>query len=1029
MANQYVNKTLYLLPIFAFLSLFGFSQNEDLKPVVIFPVYFDVSPPLRDMAGMAPGKSDHTWKDGIVKNFFNVRKKVQDRIPNYTDPEIQDYMGLVPTDTTIQNFDGIANPNGYIPPDTHGDVGPNHYFQVVNASYKIFNKTGTGLLGPLNNSSVFTGLPNNSNDGDAVVLYDEQANRWLFTQFSLPNYPAGPFFQMIAVSQTPDPTGSWYRWEYQFTDMPDYPKFGIWPDGYYMSMNRFTATYGSYAGTGAVAYDRTAMIAGNANPAMVLFTLGSSNEAFSLLPSDCDGAFPAAGTPNYYTYIYDGSPNHLGILEFHVNWTTPASSTFGSLLSLPVNSFSNSISGVPQKNTSKQLDVINDRLMYRLQYRKFSGYQAMVCNHTVNATSSVSGIRWYELRKTTGAWAIYQQGTYSPDNNSRWMGSMAMDTSGNIALGYSISSSTMFPAIRYTGRMAADPLGTMTITEKGICNGGGSQTGGGTPGRWGDYSAMSCDPSSPGTFWYTTEYFATQSSTNWKTRIASFSFINILNVTATATPSNINSGQTSQLNVTATGGTGVYTYSWTSLPAGFTSGSQNPVVSPTVTTKYIAHVTSGTLTKTDTTEVFINMAVVATANPYTINSGQSSQLNVTATGATGTYTYSWTSVPAGFTSTLQNPVVTPTVTTKYTALATSGTQSLSDTALVTVGLTVLATANPPSITPGSPSQLNAVATGGSGTYTYVWTSVPPGFNSTQQSPVVYPLVTTQYIVVANDGSQSKSDTALVTVSQNPLIVTATATPAVICQGQISQLNVNATGGSTTYTYSWTSNPPGFNSNIQNPVVQPTQTTDYIATVHDGTQVVTDTTKVTVLAPPTGFAGNDTTYCSYITEIPLEGTASNYSSVYWATSGDGTFSNNSTPASIYYPGTGDKTNAYVNLTLTAYPLSPCVATVSSTRHILFDPCTGISEQAADIFDLGLRPNPTDGIFTLSLSGMKNKEARVEIMDLTGKVIFRQTIGSSGRICRKTLDISGYPKGIYFLQARLDGQVRTTKIIVQ
>jgi len=261
------------------------------------------------------------------------------------------------------------------------------------------------------------------------------------------------------------------------------------------------------------------------------------------------------------------------------------------------------------------------------------------------------------------------------------MGSIAMDTAGNIALGYSISSSTIYPSIRYTGRMKNDALNTMTIAERGIYNGTGSNTAndGGGYCRWGDYSAVTCDPVGNATFWYTQQYLITN-GTNWHTRIASFSFQNTLDVTATATPPLINIGQSSQLNVVATGGTGIYTYSWTSLPVGFTSTIQNPVVTPVLTTKYIAHVTSGTQTKTDTAEVSVNINVTASANPYTINAGQSSQLTTTAAGGTGTYSYSWTSSPAGFTSTMQNPLVSPGVTTIYADLVSDGALSNSDTA-------------------------------------------------------------------------------------------------------------------------------------------------------------------------------------------------------------------------------------------------------------------------------------------------------------------------------------------------------------
>ena len=494
----------------------GFAQKEASGPIVSHAVYFDVSPPLRDMVKMDPEKADMTWKDGVVKNnFIRPASNRSEPDPSFIDPIRQWWPGKSVTDTTIANFDGVGSNSGVCPPDTDGDVGPDHYFAVVNLKYAIYSKTGTLLMGPANNSSIWTGMPNNSNDGDAIVLYDEQADRWLFTQFSLPNYPNGPFYMMLAVSQTPDPTGSWHRYQFSFTSMPDYPKFGVWPDGYYMSVNRFSSGSTSYQGVGAVVFERDKMLTGDASAAMILFTLPSSNEAYSMLPTDCDSEFPPVGTPNYFAYLNDG-PDRIGIYKFTTDWTNTANSTFLLGENISVASFNGNIpNGIPQKGTSVKVAAMSGRLMARLAYRKFSDHWSMVTNATVNVGSGVAGVRWWELRKAQASdpWSKYQEGTYSPDGNCRWMGSIAMDSDNNIALGYSISSTEMYPSIRYTGRLNADPLGEMTIQEGGIVNGGGSQTNtwSGTPSRWGDYSNMSCDPSSPSTFWYTQEYYLTSS--------------------------------------------------------------------------------------------------------------------------------------------------------------------------------------------------------------------------------------------------------------------------------------------------------------------------------------------------------------------------------------------------------------------------------------------------------------------------------------------------------------------------------------
>ena len=576
-----INQAMRKISLFLLMLLFSintiFGQDSGSRPIIQTPVYFDVSPPLRDMVKRLPKKAETSWKDGVVKNKFNIRPRILGQAPGgLTDPSLQTMNGMLLTDTTIANFEGNSNTEGYTPPDTHGDVGPNHYFQTVNCHYSIYSKTGALLLGPLANSSVFAGMPNNSNDGDAVVLYDEQADRWLFSQFSLPNYPNGPFYQMIAISATGDPTGSWYRYQYSFTNMPDYPKFGVWPDAYYMSMHMFASGSGSYAGTGAVAYNRTLMLAGSPSATMIMFTKPTSNEAWGWLPSDCDGPFPTGNPPNYFLYSIAGASPHLGIYEFHVDWVTTANSTFANFLSIPINSYTANITGIRQPNTTVKVDPLNDRMMYRLQYRSFAGYSTLVCNNTVDISTTVAGIRWYELRKSGGAWTIYQQATYSlADNNSRWMGSIAMDSSGNMALGYSVSGTSTYPSIRYTGRKKNDPLNQMTIAEKGIMNGGGSSTDA-TNHRWGDYSALNCDPIERATYWYTTEYFATTSGAGWKTRIASFKWNNPPTVTTTAATGITCTGATLNGSLNPNGAATTYHFEWGTTTA---YGNNTPVVS------------------------------------------------------------------------------------------------------------------------------------------------------------------------------------------------------------------------------------------------------------------------------------------------------------------------------------------------------------------------------------------------------------------------------------------------------------------
>jgi hypothetical protein len=778
-------KKFFILSLLLFLGMnFSFAQQEAQKPTVIKANYFDISPPLRDMVQKSDATIDNSWKQGIVKNKLNTYTNESSNTDNAgLDPILQATFGSVNSDTTIQNFDGVAA-NGSWPPDTDGDVGLSHYMQVVNTKFAVYDKNGNKLLGPSNNSTIFNGLPHNTNDGDGILLYDENADRWLFSQFALPTYPNGPFYENVAISQTNDPTGTWYRYQFTFADMPDYPKLAVWVDGYYMTIRRFSSGAGNWLGPAVVAMDRAKMLVGDQTAAMVMFNMPSSAEGTQ--SADCDSDFPPLGTPCPVGYL---TTTTVKLYDFHVDWVTPTNSTFLQNYTIPISMFS-ALNGntIPQKGTSTKLDAMSGkRIMFRMPYRKFSTHSSMLINTTVNA-SGVAGIRWMELRNIAGAWSLYQEGTYAPgDGHYRWMGSIAMDSAGNIALGYSVSSSTLFPSIRYTGRMNGDPLGQMTIAEKGIINGGGSQTS--SDGRWGDYSAMAADPSVLGKFWYTQEYYTTTSNSSWKTRVGSFSFSNVFSTVATAVP--------------------------------------NPVCS-----------------------------------------GDSSQLNVSPNGGSGTYTFSWSSIPAGFTS-----------------------------------------------------------------------------------------------------------------------------------------------------------------NIQSPKVAPTDTTKYIATTSDGVTTRIDTVKLNLQFKPVVFAGADTTVCWYVTSVDLHGSATNYKLFGWSTTGSGTFSNTAVFETTYAPSLEDKLAGYVDLKLVASSNAPCTGNVTSTKRVTFDVCTGITGQNNTEPGLLIQPNPAHANVAIAVKGISTGSAILSISNMDGKNIFSEVIEASSAPTIRKMDISGYPKGVYFVQLKTGKKIITEKMVVQ
>jgi hypothetical protein len=485
----------------------------------------DVSKKLRDIP---PGDAPQWTVPREMPEPKSDKAGKTSPLPQVADPVVQKQfngpgsLAAAAAPSAVKNFPGLTNRNGVYPPDPTGDVGPNHYVQMVNSSIQIFDKNGATLYGPTNNNTIWSGFGGacqTRNDGDPVVLYDQLADRWLVSQFT----SASPYGECIAISQTGDPTGAWYRYFFQFstTVFYDYPHLGVWPDGYYMGANRFTQLY---QGPAAVVFDRAKMLLGQ--PATFqAFNVSSSYG--TLLPSDLDGAtLPPAGAPN--VFAAKGN-NALYLWKFKVNWATPASSTFTGPTTLTTAAFNNLCTSgrscVPQPGTTVGLDGLGDRLMFRLAYRNMGTYDTLVATHAVNAvtTGTQAAVRWYEVRNPASTTpSIYQQGTYAPDATNRWLSSIAMDKTGNIAMVYSASSSSVYPSIRYTGRLASDTLGQMPQGESTLIAGSGSQTG--TASRWGDYAQITVDPVDDCTFWMTHEYMPSTGAAPWTTRIGAFKF-------------------------------------------------------------------------------------------------------------------------------------------------------------------------------------------------------------------------------------------------------------------------------------------------------------------------------------------------------------------------------------------------------------------------------------------------------------------------------------------------------------------------
>jgi len=540
-----IKTTVYLLSLLMANSL---SAAELLEPQVKKAVKFDLSLPMHMMTPKAivlEGLRGGSIIDpGSVSNDNDA--------PFYTDPVLQNTLGQLPGPIKQTDFFALSNISGVSPPDPTGDVGPNHYVAMTNLSFAVLSKSGTLLYGPAGNNTVWSGFGGaceNENSGDPIVLYDQISDRWLLSQFT----SAGPeYYNCVAISQTPDPTGAYYRWAILNNNgpangnqnlFPDYPKYGVWGDAFYISTRDFDNNgSGAFVGVGAYALKREDLIAGNPSPDIIYFYVPRGNTPWQvgdgLLPADIDGfTLPPNGSPQYFVGTMDDSASYgsdidaLSFWEFHADFNNPANSTFIRTALIPMSDYDTQfpcVSGrncIPQAGTTNGIDIqsYRQRPLHRLAYRNFGTHESLVTNQSVESSDSMAGIRWWEIRDLNNAPSLYQEGTFGPgetDGIHRWMGSIAQDRDGNIGLAYSASSGNMNPAIRFTGRLVSEPLGVMSGTEGTIIQGTGSQT---NSQRWGDYTSTNIDPIDDCTFWHVNQYNDINGG-DWQIRVGSFKF-------------------------------------------------------------------------------------------------------------------------------------------------------------------------------------------------------------------------------------------------------------------------------------------------------------------------------------------------------------------------------------------------------------------------------------------------------------------------------------------------------------------------
>jgi hypothetical protein len=530
------------------------------KPRITWDTAHDVSPPLRDLAAnrVAPDAEDPA-------DELDLGPRAGADSGYSGDGALQSALLPATIPSTQQNFEGLSNQDNFDifggrvnPPDPVGEVGPNNYVEMVNLTFAVYDKAGNRLLGPVDTGTLWSdfAVPDCTDpSGDPVVLYDQITDRWILSQFTTSGLddPSKPFWNCVAVSTTSDPTGSYYRYAFEtghFQFFPDYPKYGNWTDSYVLTTREFGPTV-EY-GIGVYALEKNKMVNGQPARAVNFFLDGNDPEVLplvgdGLLPADIDGkqkpktdsAIPIVGTQDDDAAAdYGATSDALNIWDLKVKWNSAPSSSLtlnSQLETAPFDSIfpcgPDARDCLPQPgitNPAQYLDILSyrQRPTFRLAYRNFKDHESLVTSQSVEAAPGVAGERWYEVRRVGGVYSLYQQGTYAPgDGVHRWMGSIAQDKKGDMGLGYSVVNGVdVYPGIRYTGRLAGDPLGQMTLGEGTIINGAGVQTT--TNSRWGDYTDMTVDPVDDCTFWYVNEYYLTSGTTAdtrpWHTRIASF---------------------------------------------------------------------------------------------------------------------------------------------------------------------------------------------------------------------------------------------------------------------------------------------------------------------------------------------------------------------------------------------------------------------------------------------------------------------------------------------------------------------------
>ena len=528
-----MKKLIFLTAII--LAVGALTAQTSNKPIIKKSIYYGKSKPIREMDVVLPG--EHPAKQQVIKNFFPANEEIkynkkESALPK---PILQRHQGSLKSRGPLLNFEGVDNVNSCFPADPNGDVSENYYMQTVNNSFAVWDKSGNLIYGPVDNKSLWASLPGPWHSllwTDPVFKYDYLADKWVISSMSL-SLNQELYYEMVAVSETNDPLGAYNCYVFQFDYINDYPKLSVWHDGYYITYNMYDNT-DTYYYTLVMVVDKEAMIAGESEIAMIQFQVPDPDiNRFFPIAADLRGDNIPYDNPCYIATIDDHDTVNpwylsLDIYEFNTDWDVPANSSFDQVSQFDIGDVVPIIDhgpGAPQPINDKNVVTIPLFMMYPVTYRMFDNHESMVCCITM-WDGNTHYLSWFELRKESGDWYVYQQGNYSPDNSHRYQPSISINGNGDIAMGYTVSDEETFPSIRMTGRRANDTLGVMTYQELELFAGLNyinTYHGIFDQNRWGDYASMMVDPSNDTTFWFTNMYPKSQTNVgNWGTRIFAF---------------------------------------------------------------------------------------------------------------------------------------------------------------------------------------------------------------------------------------------------------------------------------------------------------------------------------------------------------------------------------------------------------------------------------------------------------------------------------------------------------------------------